>query len=179
MGGNYFFQQHTLCITGFILDFSLNTELMRETNDIGADGYCASASATGGVSSPGPSAAPHDPEYHRHDEQVNIQLEPGSASLEPLSSKYLRLSSRATVTHLRKYVAQQVLRDISRFRDVSFLCVLFQSVSPFSIEHYGIIVSCTTMWRRLRSLLLPQRSINIDSVKPHLVTSYYQNTAKN
>lgn len=59
-----------------------------------------------------------DHNYHRHDEQVNVQLEPGSSLLEPLSFKYLRLSALATVTHLRKYVAQQVLRDISRFRDI-------------------------------------------------------------
>ncbi|KAA0196733.1 Polycomb group RING finger protein 3 [Fasciolopsis buskii] len=60
----------------------------------------------------------HDPDHHRHDEQVNIQLEPGSDNLQPLAHKFLRLSSRATVTHLRKYVAQQVLHDISRFRDI-------------------------------------------------------------
>ncbi|CAH8505196.1 unnamed protein product [Heterobilharzia americana] len=52
------------------------------------------------------------------DEQVNIQLEPGSDNLEPLTEKYLRLSSRATVTHLRKYVAQQVLHDISKFHEI-------------------------------------------------------------
>nr|CAX73218.1 Polycomb group RING finger protein 3 [Schistosoma japonicum] len=59
-----------------------------------------------------------DPDYHRKDEQVNIQLEPGSDNLEPLTEKYLRLSSRATVTHLRKYVAQQVLHDISKFHEI-------------------------------------------------------------
>lgn len=59
-----------------------------------------------------------DSDYHRKDEQVNIQLEPGSDNLEPLTEKYLRLSSRATVTHLRKYVAQQVLHDISKFHEV-------------------------------------------------------------
>ncbi|VDP21279.1 unnamed protein product [Schistosoma margrebowiei] len=59
-----------------------------------------------------------DSDYHRKDEQVNIQLEPGSDNLEPLTEKYLRLSSRATVTHLRKYVAQQVLHDISKFHEI-------------------------------------------------------------
>ncbi|VDQ11169.1 unnamed protein product, partial [Trichobilharzia regenti] len=63
-------------------------------------------------------AANYDPDYHRKDEQVNIKLEPGSDNLEPLADKYLRLSSRATVTHLRKYVAQQVLRDISKFHEI-------------------------------------------------------------
>ncbi|KAF5398568.1 Polycomb group RING finger protein 3, partial [Paragonimus heterotremus] len=66
----------------------------------------------------GSTTAAYDPDCHRNDEQVNVQLEPGSSSLEPLAFKYLRLSSRATVTHLRKYVAQEVLHDISRFRDI-------------------------------------------------------------
>ncbi|CAL8098685.1 unnamed protein product [Calicophoron daubneyi] len=73
----------------------------------------ANSSASGSAA-----AATYDPDHHRNDEQVNIQLEPGCATLEPLAYKYLRLSSRATVTHLRKYVAQQVLHDISKFRDI-------------------------------------------------------------
>ncbi|KAA3671858.1 chloride channel 3/4/5, partial [Paragonimus westermani] len=85
-------------------------------------GLEAASDASGGPgSSPyasGSTSAAHDPDCHRNDEQVNVQLEPGSSSLEPLAFKYLRLSSRATVTHLRKYVAQEVLHDISRFRDV-------------------------------------------------------------
>uniref|UniRef100_A0A0X3Q174 Polycomb group RING finger protein 3 n=1 Tax=Schistocephalus solidus TaxID=70667 RepID=A0A0X3Q174_SCHSO len=59
-----------------------------------------------------------DPYYHRLDEQVHIQLEPGSDCLEPLRLKFLRLSSKATVTHLRKYVAHHVLHDISKFHDI-------------------------------------------------------------
>ncbi|CAH8531453.1 unnamed protein product [Schistosoma rodhaini] len=74
---------------------------------------------TGGVPSDSDGLTSNfDPDYHRKDEQVNIQLEPGSDNLEPLTEKYLRLSSRATVTHLRKYVAQQVLHDISKFHEI-------------------------------------------------------------
>ncbi|CAH8542789.1 unnamed protein product [Dicrocoelium dendriticum] len=82
----------------------------RDTAPGSADIQASSPSNTAGLAS--------DRNYHRHDEQVNVQLEPGSSLLEPLSFKYLRLSALATVTHLRKYVAQQVLRDISRFRDI-------------------------------------------------------------
>ncbi|KAG5449187.1 Polycomb group RING finger protein 3 [Clonorchis sinensis] len=92
-------------------------ELVRER--LSPNGLDSSGDAsTGQFSSPSASNLSHAPDYHRNDEQVNVHLEPGSDSLEPLTFKYLRLSSRATVTHLRKYVAQQVLHDISRFRDI-------------------------------------------------------------
>ncbi|VEL21383.1 unnamed protein product [Protopolystoma xenopodis] len=58
-----------------------------------------------------------DPNFHRMDEQVNVHLEPGSEGLAPLTRKFLRLSSKATVTHLRKYIALQVLDDISKFNE--------------------------------------------------------------
>ncbi|KAL5962622.1 Polycomb group RING finger protein 3 [Taenia solium] len=64
------------------------------------------------------SVPPADPNFHRNDEQVHVKLEPGSATLKPLSLKYLRISSKATVTHLRKYIAQQVLNDISKFNEI-------------------------------------------------------------
>lgn len=66
------------------------------------------------------SGASTDPNYHRNDEQVHIKLEPGANTLKPLSLKFIRLSSKATVTHLRKYVAQQVLNDISKFNEVCY-----------------------------------------------------------
>ncbi|KAH9286647.1 Polycomb group RING finger protein 3 [Echinococcus granulosus] len=64
------------------------------------------------------SESPADPNFHRNDEQVHVRLEPGSATLKPLSLKYLRISSKATVTHLRKYIAQQVLNDMSKFNEI-------------------------------------------------------------
>ncbi|VDD83012.1 unnamed protein product [Mesocestoides corti] len=63
----------------------------------------------------GPAA---DPNFHRNDDQVHVKLEPGSASLKPLNLKFLRISSKATVTHLRKYVAQQILSDVSKFNEI-------------------------------------------------------------
>lgn len=70
---------------------------------------------------------PSDPNFHRNDDQVHVQLEPGSDSLKPLSLKFLRLSSKATVTHIRKYVAQQILNDISKFNEVRITFILFFS----------------------------------------------------
>lgn len=85
-------------------------DLGRESHDVQALENSGSSAET--------LPANFDPDYHRKDEQVNVQLESGSDSLESLPEKYLRLSSKATVTHLRKYVAQQVLRDISKFHEI-------------------------------------------------------------
>ncbi|VDK70934.1 unnamed protein product [Dibothriocephalus latus] len=86
------------------------------------EGECAKTLEKSKDKSPDKSSNSHsyqqDPYYHRLDEQVQIQLEPGSDCLEPLRLKFLRLSSKATVTHLRKYVAHHVLHDISKFHDI-------------------------------------------------------------
>ncbi|KAM7540190.1 hypothetical protein Aperf_G00000034980 [Anoplocephala perfoliata] len=68
-------------------------------------------------------SAPIDPNYHRDDEYVHVKLEPGSNSLKPLSLKYLRVSCKATVTHLRKYIALKVLDDISRFKEIDLFII--------------------------------------------------------
>lgn len=67
---------------------------------------------------------PVDPSFHRNDEQVYLKLEPGSTNLRPLGLKYLRISSKATVTHLRKYIAQKILNDVSKFNEVTCLISL-------------------------------------------------------
>ncbi|VDP88697.1 unnamed protein product [Echinostoma caproni] len=98
----------------------LSTDLGRDQNDrrSNSTGLTSLSHETTDAASAAAAANAQDPDHHRYDEQVNIQLEPGSDNLQPLAHKFLRLSSRATVTHLRKYVAQQVLHDISRFRDI-------------------------------------------------------------
>lgn len=66
-----------------------------------------------------PSDSPNsDSNYHRDDDCVYVKLESGSESLKPLRLKYLRISSKATVTHLRKYIALKIFDDISRFKEV-------------------------------------------------------------
>uniref|UniRef100_A0A8D8YQX6 Polycomb group RING finger protein 3 n=1 Tax=Cacopsylla melanoneura TaxID=428564 RepID=A0A8D8YQX6_9HEMI len=61
-------------------------------------------------------------DYHRLDEQVNIYLEcsvtTSSASLKTLKKKFLRLSSQATITHLKKFVALKLLDEKSKYKEV-------------------------------------------------------------
>lgn len=62
-------------------------------------------------------------DYHRLDEQVNICLECKEINtMKSLKRKILRLSSQATVTHLKKFVASKVLDSLDRYKDVDILC---------------------------------------------------------
>ena len=60
---------------------------------------------------------------HRLDEQVNIRLECKEINntIKSLKRKILRLSSQATVTHLKKFVALKLFDSIERYRDVSII----------------------------------------------------------
>ena len=54
--------------------------------------------------------------------QVNICLECGASQLRQLKRRFLRCSSQATVTHLKKFIALKVLNSIDAYRDVDILC---------------------------------------------------------
>lgn len=57
-------------------------------------------------------------DYHRQDEQVNVCLECMSNNLSALKRRFLRCSSQATITHLKKFVAKKVLNGIERYKEV-------------------------------------------------------------
>ncbi|BHF60723.1 Polycomb group RING finger protein 3 [Sparganum proliferum] len=97
-----------------------------------------------------------DPYYHRLDEQVHIQLEPGSDRLEPLRLKFLRLSSKATVTHLRKYVAQHVLHDISKFHDIDIF-ILNNENGTFLGRDHALKFVRVVYWNEEDPMLLQYR----------------------
>lgn len=58
-------------------------------------------------------------DYHRQDEQVNVCLECSSNNLKHLKRRFIRCSSQATITHLKKFVAKKVLNGMEKYRDVS------------------------------------------------------------
>jgi len=64
----------------------------------------------------------NDTDFHQFDEQVNLCLECGAAQLRQLNRRFLRCSSQATVTHLKKFIALKVLNSIDAYRDVDILC---------------------------------------------------------
>lgn len=69
--------------------------------------------------------AHQESDYHRMDEQVNLCLEcsGGSGNLKNLKRRFIRCSSQATITQLKKFVAKKVLNEISKYREVSFFFI--------------------------------------------------------
>ncbi|XP_050520826.1 polycomb group RING finger protein 3 isoform X2 [Daktulosphaira vitifoliae] len=63
-----------------------------------------------------------DSDFHRTDEQVNIGLECVASHLKSLKKKFLRVSSQATITHLKKFIAVKVLDGTEKYRDIDILC---------------------------------------------------------
>lgn len=58
-------------------------------------------------------------DYHRMDEQVNLCLECSSNSnLKNLKRRFIRCSSQATITQLKKFVAKKVLNGMEKYREV-------------------------------------------------------------
>lgn len=58
-------------------------------------------------------------DYHRQDEQVNVCLECISNNLVALQRRFIRCSSQATITHLKKFVAKKVLTGTDKYKEVS------------------------------------------------------------
>lgn len=63
-----------------------------------------------------------DQDYHRSDEQINVCLECMADNMRPLMYPFLRLSSQATILHLKKFIALKLYRDTTRFKEVDILC---------------------------------------------------------
>lgn len=62
-------------------------------------------------------------DYHRNDEQINIQIMPHSSfDVKPLRRPYLRVSSLATVTHLKKFISLKLYGDADRYKEFDLLC---------------------------------------------------------
>merc|ERR1712038_145101 len=64
-------------------------------------------------------------DYHRFEEQVNLLLESADPEkMKNMSRKYVRVSSMATITHLKKFLALKVKEDADpeAFRDIDITC---------------------------------------------------------
>jgi polycomb group RING finger protein 3 len=64
--------------------------------------------------------AHQESDYHRMDEQVNLCLECSTNSaMKNLKRRFIRCSSQATITQLKKFVAKKVFNGIDKYREVS------------------------------------------------------------
>lgn len=61
-------------------------------------------------------------DHHRNDEQVNLYLECSAHHLKSLKRKFIRCSSQATITQVKKFIAYKIYSNIDRFKDVDVLC---------------------------------------------------------
>merc|ERR1719189_2295419 len=70
-------------------------------------------------------AAAGGQDFHRFEEQVNLLLESADPEkMKNMSRKYVRVSSMATITHLKKFLALKVKEDADpeAFRDIDITC---------------------------------------------------------
>ncbi|KAK2154233.1 hypothetical protein LSH36_274g06029 [Paralvinella palmiformis] len=68
-----------------------------------------------------PSTQDDSQDYHRYDEQVNLYLECQSHQLKSLKRKFIRCSSHATITHLKKFLALKLFNNLEKFRSVDIM----------------------------------------------------------
>ena len=65
-------------------------------------------------------------DFHRFDEQVSLQLELkddiDSKKNLALKRRFLRCSSIATVTHLKKFIAKKLLTSVDKHKDIEIYC---------------------------------------------------------
>ena len=65
-------------------------------------------------------------DFHRFDEQVSLQLElkddVDSKKNLALKRRFLRCSSIATVTHLKKFIAKKLLTSVDKHKDIEIYC---------------------------------------------------------
>ena len=72
-------------------------------------------------------------DQHKSDEQVNVRLDCSpSSSLKSLKRKYIRCSTQATITHLKKYLALKLYKDKNKYKEVSNNEAWFTFFSPYT-----------------------------------------------
>ena len=64
--------------------------------------------------------AHQESDYHRQDEQVTLCLECKNNSLKSLTRKFIRCSSQATITHVKKFIAKKVLNGMEQHKEVCY-----------------------------------------------------------
>ena len=65
-------------------------------------------------------------DFHRFDEQVSIQLDVKDDNETKknlaLKRRFIRCSSIATVTHLKKFISKKLLTTVDKYKDVEIYC---------------------------------------------------------
>ena len=90
-------------------------------------------------------------DYHRFEEQVNLLLESADpGKMRNISRKYVRVSSMATITHLKKFLAIKILDqdDPEAYRDIDITCdgELIPKVCIKRLKRVNNTFLCHMMW---------------------------------
>jgi len=107
-------------------------------------------------------------DFHRFDEQVSLELERKDAEEEDKASnsgrvhlkrRFIRCSSLATVTHLKKFIAKKLLSTTNRYKDIEILCNDEMLYKDHTLKFVYV-----TRWRTkdppMRLLFMPKESPN-------------------
>lgn len=96
-------------------------------------------------------------DFHRNDEQLNVCLE-CQGTMKNLKRKFLRISSQATVSHLKKFVALKLYSDQTKFTNIEILCN-----DELLGKHHTLKFVAVTRWRvKDGPLLLHYRQKTLD-----------------
>ncbi|ALC44492.1 l-3-73Ah [Drosophila busckii] len=79
-------------------------------------------------------------DFHRLDEQVNVCLECISNNFKNLQRRFIRCSSQATITHLKKLVAKKILNGIEKYREV--VTEIYASYNCLCLFYLQIDILC-------------------------------------
>lgn len=60
-------------------------------------------------------------DYHRNDEPIALSLEP-LEGLEQIKRKYIMCSCHSTITHLKKYISQEIYSNLDLYKELDILC---------------------------------------------------------
>lgn len=57
--------------------------------------------------------------WHKEDEQIGIELHPiADKNLKHITGKFIRCSSQATITHVKKFISSQIFKSKDRQKDI-------------------------------------------------------------
>ncbi|XP_022687402.1 polycomb group RING finger protein 3-like isoform X2 [Varroa jacobsoni] len=114
-----------------------------ESGSASASGSSAAGCARDGAGADEENQAANHGDCHRMDEQVNLLLESDAPlSLRSLERAFIRVSTQATVTHLKKYLAKKIFNTTSKYNEVEILC----NRELLGKDHTLKFV-CVTRWR--------------------------------
>ncbi|OQR77685.1 Locus-specific chromosome binding protein-like [Tropilaelaps mercedesae] len=98
----------------------------------GSRAFASGRDSIGGTNADDENQTTNHGDCHRMDEQVNLLLESdSSSSLRSLERAFIRVSTQATVTHLKKFLAKKIFNNTSKYNEVSWVALPSKGDAPW------------------------------------------------